>query len=620
MSVYSRGDKDRDSRDEKPKKDEDVGKKIEKGLADASKAVGKLFSGIGDSLGGKEKKWEKKGGGQRLGGGSDVASERQSSGVARPESRGGSSSTAGAPPQTTSCPAAPAPSNAPRADAAALAAAAEARASKKQPAKISAARRQAALANASSPQPPRPPSPPPPSDGSFDPTRAQFTSLAAPRSVHDVEAAVSAEARSAAEKEERWRQAGADPSPTADPTVVDQLVAMGFDRDASTHALVAAAGSVDGAVELLSSQHEASHGADGSAGDVGGGGASRTNVASAAPSAPIAQRDAPAPPAPASSPGPPQVEPSAADARAAVDELCAAAAAGAPAVATGLALLHRVLGNLASNPSEPKYRRLRRTNAKIGEMLCASPQFERVLGACGFAADASGEFLDFPAPGGAHAAACVEVVRGTHRAVSSALVTTAGTPPAGAPAESRSAAVYVLDGSSLAAAATFDVPDEFFEMDSAEAKALLASSARQRQESSVLRTRAQREADSASKRRVYKRALIRVRFPDGYALQGTFGATEPVSAVFEFVAASLREPWHEFHLTRPAGSVERGKSLRLEQMTETIAAAELTPSYVLNFQLGDGSGAVAPFLTPDLISSAKPLSHSGSVATAPTQP
>jgi len=36
------GDKDRDSRDEKPKTDEDAAKKIEKGLADASKAVGRV--------------------------------------------------------------------------------------------------------------------------------------------------------------------------------------------------------------------------------------------------------------------------------------------------------------------------------------------------------------------------------------------------------------------------------------------------------------------------------------------------------------------------------------------------------------------------------------------------
>lgn len=190
---------------------------------------------------------------------------------------------------------------------------------------------------------------------------------------------------------------------------------------------------------------------------------------------------------------------------------------------------------------------------------------------------------------------------------------------------------------------------------------MLASSAKQREERRALRTRAQREADAASRRREYKRALVRVRFPDGYALQGTFGAAEPVSALFEFVAGSLREPWcarprarssprgarrsgrareasmsrgcsarararavararpcalptrrrHEFHLTRPAGSVERGRSPRLEAMTESIAAAELTPSSVLSFQLADGGGGSgAPYLTAELLSAAKPLGAS----------
>lgn len=474
MSVYSHGDRDRDGRDDRAKKgdEQDVGKKLEKGIADAGKAVGKLFKGLGDSLGGAEKKWEKKGGGQKLG----STSEGRPSEGARPSSRG-------QPPPAgqAAAVAEPRAPHAPRADAAALAAAAEARAAKQQPAKMSAARRHAAQASAasstgaqpSSSQPPASTPPPSSASGGFDPTRAQFTSLAAPRSVHDVEAAVSAEARAAAEKEERWQAGGAGQT-AVDPSSIEQLEAMGFARESAAHALAAANGSLEGAVELLSEEA-----AGGSAhGGVARGGEGGAVHAAAAPSPPPPPLQ-PAPVAAAAQ------QPSAEDATAAVSVLTAAAP-GSAAVAAGLALLQRVLGNLAANPSEPKYRRIRRTNAKIGEMLAASPAFERALLACGFAPDASGEFLDYPAPGegDAQGALRAQVVRETLEALGAGSVGADGpvpapspsgaapapSPPRAPPPEPRSAAVWQLDGSTLAAAATFDVPDDFFEMEPSEAK------------------------------------------------------------------------------------------------------------------------------------------------------
>lgn len=57
----------------------------------------------------------------------------------------------------------------------------------------------------------------------------------------------------------------------------------------------------------------------------------------------------------------------------------------------------------------------------------------------------------------------------------------------------------------------------------------------------MLRTRAQREADAQPRRTAHVRALLRVRLPDGYVLQATFGAHEPLSEVYALVAASLRD-------------------------------------------------------------------------------
>ena len=51
----------------------------------------------------------------------------------------------------------------------------------------------------------------------------------------------------------------------------------------------------------------------------------------------------------------------------------------------------------------------------------------------------------------------------------------------------------------------------------------------------ILRTKAMREKEEAKAKRRYKYCLIRVRFPDGWVLQGTFSVYETLSQVMELV-------------------------------------------------------------------------------------
>ena len=62
---------------------------------------------------------------------------------------------------------------------------------------------------------------------------------------------------------------------------------------------------------------------------------------------------------------------------------------------------------------------------------------------------------------------------------------------------------------------------DFYEMTGAEAKDMMAAAAAKREQESVLRTKATREMEAARKKRVYRKALVRVRFPDGVTLQAT---------------------------------------------------------------------------------------------------
>ena len=138
------------------------------------------------------------------------------------------------------------------------------------------------------------------------------------------------------------------------------------------------------------------------------------------------------------------------------------------------------------------------------------------------------------------------------------------------------------------------LPDDFYEVSGAEAKAAVAAAAAKREADSTLKTSATREAEAARRRRRYRKAIVRVRFPDGTMLQGTFGARATVAHVLGWVSDALREPGHEFELAPQRGTPLRDATLDLE-------AAELAPAAVLNFVVGGREVYQPPFLTDALL-------------------
>merc|ERR1712029_414306 len=87
-----------------------------------------------------------------------------------------------------------------------------------------------------------------------------------------------------------------------------------------------------------------------------------------------------------------------------------------------------------------------------------------------------------------------------------------------------------------------ELPPDFFNITKEELKAEQDSKRDQIERGSMLRTKAMREKEEARARRKYKYCLIRIRFPDGWILQGTFSVYEPVSAVIDFVTDCLESP------------------------------------------------------------------------------
>ena len=353
---------------------------------------------------------------------------------------------------------------------------------------------------------------------------------------------------------------------------LQMLQEMGFEPGLSASALEAASGDIEAAVEAISSGSVTAPSGSAAGGSTTGGGGMSAGSAGVAPGIG------------ASVPPPP---PSWSDATMAqafnrlLDE--------SPDATAALQMLSKLVSNVHSNPDEVKYRRVRLTNAKIGA----------VLG--GGAAVAALQLAGFVSAGGEHAEMADSTAHDSGRltatlhAIDHAMAKAALPPPLGP------MAVKVLaPGSAGDVSATDQLPTDFYEVSGAEVKAAMAAAAARRAQESILRTREQREQEAARLKRVYRKAMIRVRFPDGLTLQGTFSTAATVSLVLQWVSESLRDPAHAFELCPP-----RGKPLR--EMSQTLVEAELVPAALLNFLVTTAELCEPPYLRDDLMTNVEVL-------------
>ncbi|KAL4425645.1 hypothetical protein ABPG75_009661 [Micractinium tetrahymenae] len=387
----------------------------------------------------------------------------------------------------------------------------------------------------------------------------------------------------------------------------------------------------------------------------GGAGSSSGIAAVAGPAAPLQAAVQPAGPQPP--PPPPQQQQVALPPPPgeAPEEVQAAVAqlGSDPEGAAAAAVLARLLGNVAAAPNDPRFRRLRLGNPRIAAVAHANGGIELLL-ACGFeihfeeaAGAASGDASAGNADGEAEQAqeGFAVLPEGADMAPLQHAVHLLGAllPP---PPSSAAAAVSNSSSrsSSLSAAGALpaaqqparpgqqqraqrppreweaprerntqvllptsverDVPEWFFNRTGAELKAAFTAAVRRREQDQVLMTRATRERmrGGGPVGPAPTFATIRVRFPEGISLQGEFGAGEPVTAVFAWVADCLSDPLHTYELVLPSRRT-------LEVQSQSVREADLLPSVVLLFRWTGQSAvemAQAPALRPDLLRAAKP--------------
>lgn len=97
--------------------------------------------------------------------------------------------------------------------------------------------------------------------------------------------------------------------------------------------------------------------------------------------------------------------------------------------------------------------------------------------------------------------------------------------------------------------------------------------------SQMLRTKAMREKDELREMRKYKFAIIRIRFPDGILLQGTFSVYERYNDIHEFVQENLEHSGLPFILNTPTGH----KLIQDQDSNKTLIDLRLVPATVLTF-------------------------------------
>ncbi|XP_017040937.1 UBX domain-containing protein 6 [Drosophila ficusphila] len=130
------------------------------------------------------------------------------------------------------------------------------------------------------------------------------------------------------------------------------------------------------------------------------------------------------------------------------------------------------------------------------------------------------------------------------------------------------------------------LPDEFYRLAPEEIKKEQQLRSEAIAQSQMLRTKAMREREEQRNLRMYRYALVRVKFPNGLFIQGTFNVYEKIADVFEFVQSCLADESLDFTLV----ATSEGK-LGEEDLEKTLFDCKLIPNSLLLFS---ANGVPAP--------------------------
>jgi len=257
----------------------------------------------------------------------------------------------------------------------------------------------------------------------------------------------------------------------------------------------------------------------------------------------------------------------------------------------------KYLENISSHPREEKYRRVRASNKVLQERVLSLRGAEEFLQAAGFrrmmveiSDGGPEEFLVFE-PG---SEVSIEQLTDLREILQNAEPIR--------PELDRSVRIFHPSPNAMKMP---PVPDEFFRVSAEELRREQQVKKEAMEQMGMLRTREMRERDRIKELRRYRYCLIRVRFPDGILLQGTFAASEKLTAVFAFISENLVFDCIPFSLSSSTGHA-------LTDDASSLAELNLAPASLLNLTfdpsaMADIAASVknvkpeGPYIRPELM-------------------
>ncbi|XP_035209030.1 UBX domain-containing protein 6-like [Stegodyphus dumicola] len=249
----------------------------------------------------------------------------------------------------------------------------------------------------------------------------------------------------------------------------------------------------------------------------------------------------------------------------------------------GIETLARYLTNILDNPEEEKYRRIRFKNKIFQERVLPLEGAFDFLVSAGFiqetvkSGEEEEEYFVFPKENLENLQMLKEALLSAEPIV---------------PVLDRN--LKVLKPSVVTE--KVQLPNDFFNLSAEELKREQEAKAEAVELMTQLRTKSMRKKDEIKELHVYKFTLIRIRFPDGIILQGTFYVYEKLLAVKNFIMENLAEPQKQFNLLLPGG-------FRLTDDEQSLLELKLVPAVILNFQwLNESSTQNVSYLKHETLS------------------
>ncbi|WRX14724.1 PUB domain - like 1 [Theobroma cacao] len=278
----------------------------------------------------------------------------------------------------------------------------------------------------------------------------------------------------------------------------------------------------------------------------------------------------------------------------------------------------RLLRNIVKEPANDKFRKIRMTNPKIREAIGEVAGGVELLEFVGFGLKEEGgemwEVMEVPKEEQITlintAIALLEPRKIEELRKSENL-------PSTAPAEKEESVepkkidrqIRVFFSVPENIAARIELPDSFYNLSVEELKREADMRKKKIAESQLLIPKSYKEKQAKAARKRYRRAIIRIQFPDGVVLQGVFAPWEPTSALYEFVSSTLKEPCLEFELLDPVMVKRRviPSFPAAGEKARTLEEEDLVPSALIKFKPIETDSVLFTGLSNELLEICEPL-------------